>query len=173
MGLGAVLARVGASVKTELTAARLRELLHFDPETGIFTHRKARQKVVVGSRAGGPKTDGYRKHRICGLTVNEHRLAWLYVYGEWPKGQIDHINGIRDDNRIANLRDVTAQVNRQNMRLARGVTGFLGVSMHHKQFRAEIGHNYKAIVLGTFSTAEEAHQAYLAAKRQLHEGCTI
>lgn len=160
-------------MKTELTASRLRELLHFDPETGVFTHREPRQRVVVGSRAGGLGTNGYRKHRVLGLTVSEHKLAWLYVTGEWPKGQIDHLNGKRDDNRIANLRDVPLRLNRQNLRKAQGQVGMLGVSKHHERFRAEIGLDYRRIRLGTFDTAEEAHQAYLTAKRQLHEGCTI
>lgn len=161
-------------MKYELTAARLRELLHYDTETGVFTHiATKRQRVIAGNVAGSTAQNGYRKHRIDGGTYSGHRLAWLYVHGEWPKRWIDHINGDRSDNRIANLRDVSALVNRQNMRVATGAVGLLGVSRHHRQYRAEIGHNYKNIVLGTFDTPEEAHAAYVQAKRRLHAGCTL
>lgn len=160
-------------MKTELTVSRLRELLQFEPETGVFTHREARQRVVVGARAGGLGTNGYRKHRVLGLTVREHTLAWFYVHGEWPKGQIDHINGVRDDNRIANLRDVDCQTNRQNLRKAIGSVGMLGVSKHRNRYVASIGHNSQDFRLGSYTTPEEAHSAYIEAKRRMHAGCTI
>jgi len=156
-----------------LTAARLRELLHYDPETGVFRHIAPRQGIIAGSVAGSLGTNGYRKHRMDGETHSGHRLAWLYMTGEWPKFEIDHINGDRADNRFANLRDVPGRVNRQNMRRALGKVGLLGVCRHRDVFRAEIGIDNKAIRLGTFKTPEEAHEAYLKAKRQLHEGCTI
>jgi len=163
----------GIPLKIDLTASRLRELLHYDPETGVFTHICPRQRVVLGSVAGSLGQNGYRKHRLDGVTFSGHRLAWLYMTGDWPKGQIDHINGIRDDNRISNLRDVPQAINSQNRRTALNSTGFLGVSKHHKQFRAEISMNNRAVVLGTFRTPEEAHAVYVQAKRKMHAGCTI
>jgi hypothetical protein len=156
-----------------LTAARLRELLHYDPETGIFTHIARRQSVVVGTVAGNNAPNGYRKHKIEGRSYTGHRLAWLYLHGDWPVGDVDHINGIRHDNRIANLRDVSRKTNRENMRVAHGAVGLLGVSIKGKKFRADIGVDNKNVMLGIFDTPEEAHAAYVHAKRQFHAGCTI
>lgn len=159
--------------KANLTAARLREILHYDPSTGAFTHMEAKQRVIVGSVAGSDATNGYRKHKSEGVTYRGHRLAWLYVHGAWPNGQIDHINGDRSDNRIANLRDVSVKTNRQNMRKSISATGLLGVYRRGDRYRAEIGDDYRTVRLGSFDTPEEAHAAYLEAKRKLHEGCTI
>lgn len=155
---------------TKLTPERLRQLLNYDPQTGVFTHACRKKRVRLGSVAGTLEVKGYWKHRIDGETHRGHRLAWLYFYGEWPAGHIDHINGNRSDNRIANLRDVTALENRQNIRKANSATGFLGVYKLRDKFVALIGHQYKNIRLGAFDTAEEAHEAYLTAKRRLHAG---
>jgi HNH endonuclease len=106
-----------------------------------------------------------------------HRLAWLVYYGVWPAEQLDHVNGDKLDNRIANLREVSNQTNNQNHRKAKknSKTGFLGV-VHEKR-----GDGYVAYLrvagrtknLGTYRTPEEAHSVYLREKRRLHEGCTI
>lgn len=157
----------------QINASVLRELLHYEPTTGVFTHKKKRQKVIVGQFAGCRKSNGYRKHQISGVTYLEHRLAWLYVTGAWPRGQIDHINGNRSDNRIANLRDVSVLENRQNLRHAQGAVGLLGVSKKRNKFHAEITVDYKRISLGSHPSAELAHSKYIEAKRQLHAGCTI
>src|SRR4030095_7776066 len=160
--------------KTDLTASAVRELLHYDPDTGVFTHIFPRPRVAVGTRAGSLiKTTGYRVHCVLGVNVKEHQLAWFYVNGEWPKNDIDHINGVRDDNRIVNLRDVTRAVNLQNRRVSQGRSGFLGVRQQGHRYRAEIEANSERFHLGTFSTAEAAHEAYLIAKRLRHEGCSI
>lgn len=107
----------------------------------------------------------------------EHRLAWLYVTGTWPSDQIDHVNGIRDDNRIFNLREATGPENNGNQRQARSdnKTGLLGVywDKQHKKFSAKIMFSGKHKYLGYFPTAEEAHAAYIKAKRELHSHCTI
>ena len=166
-----------------LTAERLREVIHYDPETGIFT-RKVRlaQRHQVGDRAdmvvtgGGLK--GYYRVGLFSKRYLAHRLAWLYVYGEWPEHEIDHINGNPGDNRIANLRDVEGAVNLQNMRKPRktNVSGYLGVYKHaqNNTWVARIQKDKRTIHIGCFTDPAEAHQAYLKAKREIHkDGCTI
>jgi ribosome biogenesis SPOUT family RNA methylase Rps3 len=96
----------------------------------------------------------------------------------WPKHTIDHINGVRTDNRIGNLRDVTQQKNSENMRRPqkRTISGFLGVHVQRRKtvrYLAQIVTDGKLRHLGSYDTAEDAHAAYLEAKRRLHEGCTI
>lgn len=162
-----------------LSAARLRELLHYDPETGAFTRLKTAGSVApAGSSPGCINKSGYLVIRLDYRLYYAHRLAWLYVHGEWPTDQIDHINGIKADNRLHNLRNVTAQANVQNVRgpaVHNKSSGLLGAtwSARTKKWHAQIGVDMKHINLGKYATAEEAHQAYLTAKRRLHPGCTI
>lgn len=158
-----------------ITAARLRELLTYDPETGAFTNRvKRSRKVVPGEPAGGLRC-GYVAIRLDGRLYQAHRLAWLYMTGAWPAADVDHINGDRADNRWVNLRDVPHQANMQNQRRPRSdnKTGFLGVHRIGDRFGAQIKGPRGWLGLGYFATPEEAHAAYLKAKRELHEGCTI
>lgn len=163
---------------TDLTAELLRALLHYDPETGIFTWLLPKSsKIKPGDRAGGKDIQsGYRSIWVVGKGRAEHRLAWLYVYGEWPKGDIDHINGISDDNRIANLRDASTSQNCQNQRKARisNSSGLLGVKKFRPgQWQSSIGVNGKYIHLGTFNSPESAHLAYIEAKRKYHSFGTL
>lgn len=166
------------SKQDKITAAFLRELFHYDPETGVFTRLVTRpgKGARVGDVAGTLKPSGYLTIWICGANHMAHRLAWLYVHGKWPDHEIDHIDGNRANNAIANLRDVTRSVNHENLRRARSdnAHGFLGVSpFKGKWWKARITVNGKWQHLGTFRTPEEAHAAYLEAKRRLHVGCTI
>jgi hypothetical protein len=160
-----------------LTAAYLRERLHYDPETGLFTWRVTDRNVKAGHVAGTPHCRGYLAIAVGGIPCLAHRLAWLYVHGKWPAHQIDHINGIKTDNRIANLRDVSQSVNMQNVRKAtsRSKSGVLGVSRAQwgGRWQAQLAINGKATYLGNYATEQLAHEAYLAAKRKHHEGCTI
>lgn len=114
---------------------------------------------------------------VCGKAYRAARLAWFYVHGAWPKHHIDHINGNRLDNRIANLRDIPRQANNQNIHRSfkTNKTGFLGVDLDKRsnRYRASIRHNGSNRTLGRFDTPEEAHEVYLNAKRLLHEGCTL
>lgn len=161
---------------SKLNSTRLRELLYYDASTGVFTRRVTTSpKAQVGAVAGG--LDG-KKHwviRVDSRRYQAHRLAWLYVHGEWPTGDIDHINGDGADNRIGNLRDVTRTTNMQNQRRARvgNTTKLLGVTKKRNKWQAYITTNGKPQYLGLFDTAEAAHAAYLQAKRQQHAGCTI
>ena len=120
----------------DITAQRLRELLHYDPETGHFTRKvRTAQRHRVGDRADLVSTTGnlagYYRVALGGTKYLAHRLAWFYVHGMWPAGEIDHIDADRGNNRIANLRDVPAQMNKENFRRARvdNRSGLLGVSI--------------------------------------------
>lgn len=159
-----------------LTAEKLRELLNYDPTTGKFSWRVARSNIVkVGQEAGCICVYGYRVIRIDNKLFRANRLAWLHVYGEWPAHHVDHINGVRDDDRIANLRDVPRAVNMQNRRHAQrdNQSGLLGVSRKKGKWFARVKLDGKQTYLGTFETPELAHQAYLVAKRRMHVGCSI
>lgn len=166
---------MGAKLKVELTSDGLRAELTYDPETGHFTRACWRQGR--GGHAGTINNLGYRLIRVGGWRYRAHRLAWLYVHGAWPAGQIDHINGIRDDNRIANLRDVPDIINQQNRRNPHkgSQVPFLGVKLAKQpnRFVAGIKDAGRHVHLGVFDSPEEAHAAYLDAKRELHEGCTL
>lgn len=162
-----------------LTAARLRELFSFDPDTGIFTRRLGRQGVRAGAVAGSvcPKT-GRVRIGVDGRLYKAHRLAWLYVHGEWPTSEVDHKNGNPSDNRIDNLRDVGHGVNIQNQRRPQSnkKTGTkLGVSWRAdcEKWYARIKVGGKEMPLGFFDTEDEAHAAYVKAKRTHHPGCMI
>lgn len=158
-----------------ITAERLREVLDYNPETGLFLWKMAFcRKVRVGASAGC-SYGGYKHISVDKRLYRAHRLAWLYVHGEWPAGDIDHINGNRSDNRIANLRDVSRRVNLQNIRDPKpsNKSGLLGASKNGKFWAAVIRTNGKRLFVGNFPTPEQAHHAYVEAKRRMHEGCTI
>lgn len=165
--------------KVELTAQRLRELLYYDPDTGLFTWRVARGsggRIPAGAVAGSRIGDGYLRLKSEGVQYKLHRVAVLYMTGHWPAEQVDHINGVRDDNRWSNLRCVGCTFNLQNQRRAHpgSASGLLGVSRRRDgRWKALITVNYVTRSLGTFSTPEDAHAAYINAKRLLHPGCTI
>ena len=167
-----------AGSKSTLTAARLRELLHYDPDTGIFTWKICRTgRAVAGSIAGSP-SNGYIAICVDGCVYKAHRLAFMYVNGKLPEFEVDHINGVKNDNSYSNLRDCKHDTNAQNIRSARvdnNSSGVLGVSWHKKngKWRAQIQVSGKKYHIGDFGTIEEARSAYLGAKRLLHVGCTI
>ncbi len=154
---------------TTLTAEYLRSVLHYEPETGIFTWKvRTANRVKVGDVAGCPDGRGYLQIRVQSRKYQAHRLAWLYVYGEWPKDQLDHINRIRTDNRISNLREVTNKQNLQNAgKRSNNTSGHSGVRWYRQSSKwvACITHNYKRIHLGFFATIEEAIAARKAAEK--------
>ena len=164
-----------------LTAERLREVFDYDPDTGMFRRKViegpgCKQMLVgwtLGTNSGGVRNRGYKKINVDGTQYRAHRLAWLYVYGSWPKQEIDHINGSRADNRIANLRDVSTSVNQQNRRRpqSNNRSGVLGVSMRGPScFVAQIRVGGVVKKLGAFRTTKAAHAAYVEAKHRYHIG---
>lgn len=150
-------------MEKELTQGKLKELLNYDPDTGIFTWkvRKA-HRVKIGDIAGVVNKDsGYRQIRIDERLYLAHRLAWLYVHGEFPKNETDHINHKRDDNRICNLRDVTQVENFQNKTMNKAnKSGFNGILWVEKDKRwcVQIGFNGRTKYLGYFKDIEDAIQ---------------
>lgn len=159
-----------------LSLDRLREVLHYEPATGRFTWtEKAPWKRHIGLEAGTVKANGYRYLSIDGVGYLAHRLAYFYVHGAPATHSIDHINGDRSDNRLANLRDVTPRTNSQNRKRANADNklGLLGVRPVGTRFRAQIRINGRVTTIGCFDDPKEAHFAYLDAKRKHHEGCTI
>jgi hypothetical protein len=155
-----------------LTAERVRDLLHYDPETGLFTNRiKRGNRAGVGLLTGNRMRLGYTEMRVEGMRVTAHRLAWLYVHGEWPKHEIDHIDGDPTNNRISNLRDVPHLHNMQNVKLRGSSTsGLPGAYRVRNRFKALIQVGGKQRHLGYFDTAEEANAAYMKAKAEFHPG---
>lgn len=157
--------------------ARLREVFSYTPESGFLHWRIGMgSRGRPGARAGSLSAQGYLVVGVDGLrNLFAHRVAWAVHYGSWPAGEVDHINGDRTDNRIANLRDVATRENHQNMRKARrdNKTGLLGVSPRKGRFRSQIQVAGKKRWLGEFDTAEAAHAAYVDAKRKLHSHGTL
>jgi hypothetical protein len=148
---------------TTLTAHRLRELLHYAPETGEFRWRVDRgNKIKAGSIAGGAsKAHGYYQIGTGGRLYYGHRLAWLYMTGEWPSAEIDHINRDKADNRFANLREATHQENCWNLPIIRSnKSGISGVRWHAGKWVAYICVSGEVKHLGRFVCKEEAGQAY-------------
>lgn len=163
----------------DLTAERLRELLHYDPNTGIFIWPRrvgSRGRMCGGHEAGCSVHLGYIRIRVLDRLEYAHRLAWLYMKGSWPEFTIDHIDGCKWNNVFRNLRDVIHVVNTENIRVAKSnnLAGLLGVHTNYRgTFYSRIKTNGETVHLGTFDTKEEAYAAYLRAKRLLHDGCTI
>ena len=154
-----------------LTQERLKELLHYDPDTGLFTCKMKVRNRAVGSVVGSSGTRGYLQCNIDGKPYKMHRLAWLYVRGVWPEHQLDHINHNTADNRISNLRDVTCAHNHQNRaRRTKSASGYLGVTWHRRDLRwhAYIEVDGKQHHLGYYSALPDAVNARLAAERQYH-----
>jgi hypothetical protein len=154
----------------KMTAERLRELFTYDPETGIFVRRISRRRARAGDVAGC-MSHGYVVISIDCRMHLAHRLAWLYVHGVWPSGEIDHINRVRSDNRICNLRDTTRPENAQNKPVQRNnKSGYRGVSKYKQTnfWQARIKTNGRQIYLGHFATPEAASAAYAAAAAVMH-----
>ena len=152
-----------------LTQERLKEVVRYEPEVGEFywVANSPWRAGVAGERAGSPHAGGYRAITIDRVKYLEHRLAWFYQYGIFPK-QLDHINRNRKDNRIANLREATAEQNRANRGAVKSISGLKGAHWHKeaKRWVSKIERNGSATYLGSFDTAEEAHMAHCRAAKK-------
>lgn len=161
-----------------LTAARLRELLHYDPETGVFTRhvatgRHGRHKIGTHP---GCESEGHLLIWLDGRLHAAGRLVWLYMTGEWPAFDVDHKDGCGTNNRWKNLRDIPHAHNIQNRtRLNKNNTsGFTGVVWNKRRQRwiVTVKVNRKVTHLGTFGGLLDAAAASLSGRRRLHPGCT-
>ena len=149
-----------------LTQEILKQHLSYDPGTGLFRWIKNRGQLRKMGNIAGCYVHGYIGIRVLnGRRHGAHRLAWLYVYGEWPAFDIDHINGIKHDNRICNLREATRQQNTYNRKAPiNNTSGYKGVSWHKStgKWRATIKYKGKYRHLGTYNSPQEAHARYVA-----------
>lgn len=157
------------------TVLRLRDVLSYDALTGALTWKVSRGKAKAGDQVTTVDARGYIVLGLDGVRLYAHRVALALHVGEWPTGVVDHIDGNKGNNAASNLRDVSVMVNAQNRRrvAARSKSKVLGVRPFHGKWRAQISVNGKGTFLGDFQTLEEAHSCYLAAKRELHAGCTL
>ena len=156
-----------------MDAETLKSIVVYEKETGVFRWRndhKTLSLIKAGNIVGaGSKKNGYLSTSIKKKQYYQHRLAWLYVYGEWPESSIDHINGDKSDNRISNLRLATASENQHNRKKTKNRDAPVGAYRHYKgMWYSMIMINKKSKYLGSFKTAEEASAAYAKAKKELH-----
>ena len=159
---------VSNELKACLTLERLKELLSYDRETGLFTRNISRPNAKAGSIAGSTSSR-YAMIGIDGRSYRAHRLAWMYVYGEYPTFDLDHRNRNRYDNRISNLRKATRSQNELNKEWQdTSATGYRGVTIQGKRYRADISIDNHSKYLGTFDTPEEAHEAYCLENIKIH-----
>lgn len=154
-----------------LTSERLREVLDYDPNTGVFAWkvRPSRSRIEPGSPAGYVSQRGYVCVKIDGRHYLAHRLAWLFMHGEWPPRLIDHINGVCSDNRIENLRLATATQNNANSK-GYGKSGIKGVTWDNRarKWKSEIRVNGPLVYLGLFDCPAAASFAYQIAADNHH-----
>ena len=149
-----------------LTQEQLHDMLDYNKATGVFKWKIKRPHVRVGQVAGFTHADGYTRIKLNSVAYGGHRLAWLYVHGVWPSNEIDHINRVRDDNRIDNLRDATHEQNTQNASIrADNSSGYKGVcwDKENKKWKSRIMMNNKQVLLGRFKYQLQAVNAYQTA----------
>ncbi len=152
--------------KAQITSSRLMELVVYSPETGSFQWKVPRPGKKNDSYIGNKHHTGYINISVDGVSHGAHRLAWLYTFGCFPPGQIDHINGIKMDNRICNLRLCNSSTNQANILAHRD--GFKGVTKHScGKFMAQIKHHGKNIYLGLFTDESSAAAAYDASAKKI------
>lgn len=154
---------------------RLIELVNYDCETGLFTRKKSVGRSFAGRVLGYTKNNGYIAFTLDSKKYFAHRLAWLYVHKKLPEHDIDHIDGNRSNNKIKNLRDIPRSSNLENSAKAKSSnksTGLIGAYLHKKtgKFTSRIQVDKKDNYLGSYDTAQLAHEAYMNAKKKLHKG---
>ena len=148
-----------------MNCTELKDYLHYDPDTGVFTARKACGRRPVGRVLGSTTKAGYVQVSVGAKNYTAQRLAWLYFHGKWPDGVVDHINRVRNDNRICNLRDVSYSQNSLNTEYTTSKAKTRGVT-YRPPWRAVIQVDGKRKNLGDFYTLEEAVAARKAAEEK-------
>ena len=159
------------------TIEQIRQVLAYNPDTGDMTWLSRDASLFEGAKrspvimakiwnatwAGKPALAnialGYRRGAVFGINFQAHRVAWAIFHGEWPKGEIDHIDGDRSNNRISNLRDTSRAENGRNLRMrSSNTSGYVGVTKEHgcKSWRAQVVLNGQCFYVGAFPTPEEA-----------------
>lgn len=152
-----------------LTAKRVREVLSYDRKTGLFVWRVDRRRFGPGTPAGHRRKDGYVNIVIDGRPYKAHRIAWLYVTGEWPENDIDHKDRNKSNNRWTNLREATDSQNMTNRPRSRNNTsGFKGVARQEGKWTAYVYKEKKRYYLGLFDTIDDAVRARLKRVAELH-----
>jgi hypothetical protein len=144
-----------------LTAERLRYLFDYEPKSGIFRRKVSHRNDLIGAQAGCKNKQGYVVIRVDGVLHRASRLAWLYCNGCWPSELIDHADGRRDNDAIANLREATSRENNANKRYYGSACGFKGIYRNRRGryvARLMIGRHY--VHLGTYATPADAAYAY-------------
>lgn len=151
------------------SADRIRELFEYNADTGILVWRKSAGRKKAGDVAGNRHFYGYIVVGVDGRSCGAHQIAWLYVTGEWPN-LVDHINGVRDDNRFVNLRHADAATNARNRAMDSATNKLLGAyAMPNGKYRAAITVDGSAIHLGVFDAEMQAHMAYSNARALIDE----
>lgn len=149
------------------TADEVRDVLNYNPHTGVFTWATSNRVRKAGQVAGGICDRGYVTINIFGQPRYAHRLAYLYMTGEWPSSQVDHKDRNRTNNRWDNLRLASVVENVGNSKVRNdNTTGFKGVHRYSGKFRAKINIDGRQVHLGTFDTPEDASKAYIAAAKR-------
>lgn len=143
---------------------RVRELFDYRDDGELIRRTTVRFIARRGTVAGTLSSGGYKRVCVDGLAYGVHQVIWLWHHGVWPADEIDHVNCLRADNRIGNLREATKSQNARNTRRPCTATGpYKGVTFAHGRWQAQIGCDGKNLYLGLFDTAEEAHEAYRVA----------
>lgn len=161
-----------------ITQEIVKSLFDYSTETGDLIRKTSFNRWKSGQAIGFKNTSGYLEAGVNKKTYQVSHLVWCYFNGPVPIGrEIDHINGKKLDNRIENLRVADRAMNNQNKRISRNDSALkvLGVSWHKasKSFVAQISKSGVKFHLGCFKSIDEASEAYIQAKRNLHQGCTI
>lgn len=146
-----------------LTVERLKSLLTYDPDAGRFFWKASPRRRAIDGEAGTVNTGGYRQICIDQKIYKAHRLAWFYAYGVWPKNQIDHINGQRDDNRLGNLREADFSQNQANAKKrALSENPAKGVTLHKASglWNARVTKGRRVVYCEYFSSIDDAKSAY-------------
>lgn len=150
----------------KISAERLRELVIYCPDAGLFCCRNP--DGSMGEVLGNKSFDGYVVLRLDGISCLAHRMAWLYVHGCIPSGVVDHVNGNRSDNRIENLRVVSAWRNQHNNCMRRRDGGLVGTYWHHDaKWEARTAVQGKRVFLGFFPTERDAYEAYMSYNKSI------